>query len=72
MQSITINLPDELAQRLEIRMREAGFSSMPNYIIHLLKGCVGIEERYGSDERPFSVEDEEKVVDRLKSLGYID
>lgn len=70
MKEISIVVSDELCQMIEEMGKEAGFTSMPEYIIYILEKNSGMEKK--NQEISFSPEDEEKVVDRLKSLGYID
>ena len=60
----TISIPAPLAAKIKKRIEGTGFNSLSSYVIS------GIEE--GKEEEAFSKEDEEKVKERLRALGYLD
>ena len=46
---------------------------MSSYVTYVLREIIAEEERQDDkDDSPFSKEDEERVKDRLRALGYID
>lgn len=59
-----ITIPAELYNKLKKPAEEAGFKSANDYILKVL------EDKASSSD--FSDEDEEKVKERLKALGYMD
>jgi hypothetical protein len=59
-----IAVPTELVNKLKKPAEEAGFKSINDYILKVL------EDKASSSD--FSDEDEEKVKQRLKALGYMD
>ncbi len=59
-----ITIPAELCNKLKKPAEEAGFKSVNDYILKVL------EDKASSSD--FSDEDEEKVKERLKALGYMD
>ena len=68
----TVSLPQPLADKLKQRMEGTGFSSLSSYVTYILRQVVSsIEDEEGQKEA-FSKEDEERVKNRLKSLGYLD
>ena len=68
----TVSLPQPLAEKLKHRMEGTGFSSLSSYVTYILRQVVSsIEDEEGSKEA-FSKEDEERVKNRLKALGYLD
>lgn len=70
-----IEIPEELAKKLQKRVDSTDeFDSVDAYIEYILKQVVErLENESKEDEKPaFSEEDEEKVKDRLRSLGYLD
>ena len=67
----TISIPTPLAEKIKKRIEGTGFNSLSSYVTYVLREVIsGIDE----DERDeaFSKEDEEKVKDRLRALGYLD
>ncbi len=66
----TVSIPTPLAEKIKKRIEGTGFHSLSSYVIYVLREVIsGIED--GSEEA-FSKEDEEKVKDRLRALGYLD
>jgi hypothetical protein len=63
----TIAIPEETAAGLEARIRGSGFDSVDAFVAFVLARLL---ESPG--EVPFSEDDERKLKDRLRSLGYID
>ena len=66
----TISIPTPLAEKIKKRIKGTGFTSLSSYVTYVLREVLsGIEEEH---EEAFSKEDEERVKDRLRSLGYLD
>jgi hypothetical protein len=63
----SITIPEELAAAIEARIRGTGFASADAFVEFVLARLL---ETPG--EIPFSEEDEKRLKDRLRSLGYID
>ena len=70
----TIKIPDELYQILEKRSKETDFKAVNEYVTYVLKQVVDKIEINASNEgnETYSKEDEKKVKDKLRQLGYID
>jgi len=67
---ITISIPTPLAEKIKKRIKGTGFTSLSSYVTYVLREVIsGIEEE---NKEVFSKEDEEKVKERLRSLGYLD
>ncbi len=65
----TISIPTPLAEKIKKRIEGTGFHSLSSYVTYVLREVLsGIEE----EEEAFSKEDEEKVKERLRALGYLD
>ena len=67
----TVSIPVELAEKIEKRIEGTGFHSISSYVTYVLRQVISsIEE----DEKKevFSKEDEEKVKERLRGLGYLE
>ena len=70
--NITISLPEELAEKLENKIKETDFGSVSDYLIYVLKQVLEKETESSSKrELSYSKEEEKAVKDRLKELGYI-
>jgi Arc/MetJ-type ribon-helix-helix transcriptional regulator len=66
----TISIPTPLAEKIKKRIEGTGFTSLSSYVTYVLREVVsGIEEE---SEEAFSKEDEDRVKDRLRALGYLD
>lgn len=66
----TISIPTPLAKKIKKRIEGTGFTSLSSYVTYVLREVIsGIEEE---SEEVFSKEDEEKVKERLRALGYLD
>ena len=70
----TISVPKILADKIKKRMEGTGFNSVSSYVTYILRQVLSNVEtkEKGEDKQAFSAEDEKKVKDRLKSLGYLD
>lgn len=60
-----IEIPPDLYKKLEAKGKEAGFSSVSEYVFFVLHELVKEEE---GEER----EEDEKIKERLRRLGYLD
>ena len=71
-----VEIPDEIVEKLKKRVDSTDeFDSIEKYVNYILKQVTERleNEKQEKDEEPvFSEEDEEKVKDRLRSLGYLD
>ena len=66
----TISIPTPLAEKIKKRIKGTGFTSLSSYVTYILREVIsGVEEEH---EEAFSKEDEERVKDRLRALGYLD
>lgn len=67
----TISIPTPLAEKIKKRIEGTGFNSLSSYVTYVLREVIsGMDEE--EDEEAFSKEDEEKVKERLRALGYLD
>ena len=62
-----IHLPEETVRAIEARIRGTGFASPDAFVEFLLARLLEEPSQGG-----FSEDDERKLRDRLRSLGYID
>ena len=63
----SIELPAELVQAIADRIRSTSFDSVDGFVAFVLSRLI---EEHG--DSPFSEDDERRLKERLRSLGYID
>lgn len=68
----TVSIPKVLADKVKERMKGTGFSSVSSYVIYVLRQVLSSIEEEERTKQAFSKEEEEKVKQRLRDLGYID
>jgi Arc/MetJ-type ribon-helix-helix transcriptional regulator len=65
----TVSIPSPLFKKIEERIKGTGFTSVSGYVTYVLREVISEEE---DEDQPFSEEDEQRVKDRLRALGYLD
>lgn len=63
----TLAIPEEVAQGLESRIRGSSFPSLDAFVGYVLARLLD-----EPSDTPFSEEEEKRLRERLRSLGYID
>jgi len=66
---MNVSIPTSLYKRIEEKIKGSEIKSVSSYITKVLRESLS-EEKAGAEA--LSKEDEEKVKERLKALGYID
>lgn len=64
-----IRIPKQLISKIQERIQDTEFESVDEYATFVLEEVVKEDEEV---EEVFSEEDEEKVKQRLRALGYLD
>ena len=67
---INIQIPTDLAKKIQKRIEGTGFDSISSYATYVLNEVLSESEE--KTEEVFTKEDEEKVKNRLRALGYLD
>lgn len=67
----TIKVPKGLLEKIEKRIQGTEFKSVDEYTTFVLEEVVK-EDGEEEAEEVFSEEDEKKVKERLRALGYLD
>ncbi|MCJ7514895.1 MAG: CopG family transcriptional regulator [Dehalococcoidia bacterium] len=65
----TVSIPVPLFKKIEERIKGTGFTSVSSYVIYVLREVVAEEEE--DEAEPFTKEDEKRVRERLRALGYM-
>ena len=66
---VTITIPTSLYEKIEEKIKNAEVKSVSDYVARVVRESLAEEQ---AKAETFSKEDEEKVKERLKALGYID
>jgi len=65
----TVSIPTSLYKKIEEKIKGSEFSSVSSYVTKVLREKLAEEEK---STQVFTPEEEEKIKERLKALGYID
>jgi Arc/MetJ-type ribon-helix-helix transcriptional regulator len=68
----TVSIPKPLVEKIKERMKGTGFPSVSSYVTYVLRQVISSIEEDESSKEAFTKEEEEKVKQRLRDLGYID
>lgn len=68
-EAIDISIPAELFKQIEEKIKDTDVASVQDYVIKVLKGSL---TEGGKEDEGLSKEEEDKVKERLKALGYMD
>jgi Arc/MetJ-type ribon-helix-helix transcriptional regulator len=68
----TVSIPKPLVDKVKERMKGTGFASVSSYVTYILRQVLSSIEEEERSKRAFTKEEEDKVKQRLRDLGYID
>ena len=69
-EEVSMKIPERIFNRLKQRVESTGeFSTVDEYVAYILGQVV---ERLEGEKQEHSKEDEERIKQRLKNLGYLD
>ncbi|MFX1339553.1 MAG: CopG family transcriptional regulator [Promethearchaeota archaeon] len=68
----TVSIPKILADKIKDRMKGTGFASVSAYVTYVIRQVLSSIEEEEKSKEAFTKEEEEKVKQRLRDLGYID
>ena len=68
----TVSIPKILAEKIKERMKGTGFASVSAYVTYVIRQVLSSIEEEEKSKEAFTKEEEEKVKQRLRDLGYID
>ena len=69
MESRSVDIPESLFNRIEARIRGSKFASVSEFVTYALREKL-VSEEEGS-ETAFTEDEERRIKDRLRSLGYL-
>ena len=68
----TVSLPKPLVEKIKKTIRGSGYVSVNDFITKVLKTALDKQTKdEKKEEKVFSKEDEMKIKERLRGLGYI-
>jgi len=67
----TITIPKPLYEQIKRRIKKTGFTSVSDYVTYVLREVISSLEEEQKKE-VFSKEEEKKVKERLRALGYLE
>lgn len=68
----TVSIPKPLVEKIKERMKGTGFPSVSSYVTYVIRQVISSIEEEEHSKEAFTKEEEEKVKQRLRDLGYID
>ena len=68
----TVSIPKPLVEKIKNRMKGTGFPSVSSYVTYVLRQVISSIDEEEKSKEAFTKEEEEKVKQRLRDLGYID
>ena len=71
LDTVEIRIPRSLYKRIEQLLEGTGFRSVDQFVVYVLRDTVARieEERLASGE--VSEEEKKRIIERLRSLGYL-
>ena len=66
----TVSIPTTLYERIKRVIEGTGFTSVSSFVTYVLREVVAAYEEEKSSE-PFTEEDRERIIEKLKRLGYL-
>lgn len=67
-----VDIKDEIYDVLELRAEEKDFDETEEYVNYVLRQVAEKVRKEKKQQESYSNEEEEKVKDRLRGLGYLD
>lgn len=63
----TVSIPIPLFEKIKKQIEDTGFTSVSSYVGYILREIIAEK-----GESAFTPEDEEKIREKLKALGYLE
>jgi Arc/MetJ-type ribon-helix-helix transcriptional regulator len=65
-------IPPEMVKKLGAKMGDSGFNSVSEYVIYILNKVIIKLDSEKEEEKVLSEEQEEKLKENLRALGYLE
>ena len=66
----TVSIPVTLYEKIREMIKDTGFTSVSQFVTYVLREVVASYESE-REEAVFTEEDKEKIIEKLKRLGYL-
>lgn len=66
----TVSIPIVLYNRIKELIKDTGFTSVSQYVTYVLREVIAAHEEAKTTE-PFTEEDRQRIIDKLRKLGYL-
>jgi len=66
---VKVDIPSTLAKKIEEKIEGTSFETISEYVTYVLREVLSNMEE---EEEELSPEEEEKIKERLRALGYLD
>ncbi|MFX1285683.1 MAG: CopG family transcriptional regulator [Promethearchaeota archaeon] len=67
----TVTIPGDIIENIRKRIKKSAFSTEEDFIIFVLRILMEDKNKNSTNSEPFSEEEEERVMERLRGLGYL-
>jgi len=67
----TVSIPVTLYNRIKELIKGTGFTSVSQFVTYILREIVASMEREKLESQVVSGEDKQRIIERLKRLGYL-
>jgi Arc/MetJ-type ribon-helix-helix transcriptional regulator len=67
----TVSIPIALFEKIKKRIEGTGFTSVSSFVVYVLRELVSEKPKPTDIKGPFSKDDEERIKERLRGLGYV-
>jgi len=67
----TVSIPVTLYNRIKELIKDTGFTSVSQFVTYILREVIASMEKEKLESAGISEEEKEKIIERLKRLGYI-
>lgn len=67
----TVSIPITLYNRIKAMIEGTGFTSVSQFVTYVLREVIADMEREKLESEAISEEEKERIIERLKALGYL-
>ncbi len=67
----TVSIPITLYNRIKELIKDTGFTSVSQFVTYILREVIADMEREKLSSETISEEEKQKIIERLKRLGYL-
>jgi Arc/MetJ-type ribon-helix-helix transcriptional regulator len=72
VEKVSVRIPKDVYEGVKRRVEASEFKSVEEYVTYVLRQVLEQVNDESSRQEAYSKEDEEKIKERLRNLGYLD